>query len=69
MNALFKSEQYFNKIVKVKGWYRRSPVPYIEIYEYEVDGKTKKILTYGLAKGIYYILLIIFIAILVLGII
>lgn len=67
--ALFKSQEYFNKIVKVRGWYRRSPVPYIEIYEYEVDGKTKKIFTYGLAKGIYYVLLIIFIAVLVLGII
>lgn len=51
--ALFKSEQYFNKRVKVKGWYRRAPVPYVEIYEYEVDGKSKKIWTYGLSKVIY----------------
>ena len=65
--ALFKSEQYFNKIVKVRGWYRRSPVPYIEIYEYEVDGKTKKVFTYGLTKGFYYFLLIIFIVILIMG--
>ncbi|MBQ6538803.1 MAG: M48 family metalloprotease [Bacilli bacterium] len=66
--ALFKSQEYFNKIVKVKGWYRRSPVPYIEIYEYEVDGKTKKVFTYGLTKGIYYALLVLFIAILILGV-
>ncbi len=65
--ALFKSEQYFNKIVKVKGWYRRSPVPYIEIYEYEVDGKKKKVFTYALTKTFYFILLFIFIAVLVLG--
>ena len=50
--ALFKSEQYFNKEVEVKGWYRRSPVPYVEIYTYTVDGKTKKISTYGIGMGI-----------------
>ena len=66
--ALFKSEQYFNKIIKVKGWYRRSPVPYIEIYQYEVDGKVKKVFTYALAKVFYYILLALFIFILVTGI-
>ena len=51
--ALFKSEAYFNKIVNVKGWYRRSPVPYVEIYEYTVDDQTKKVYTYGLTKGLY----------------
>ena len=51
--ALFKSEQYFDKVIKVKGWYRRAPVPYVEIYEYEIDGKTKKIFTYGLSKVLY----------------
>ncbi len=66
--ALFKSEKYFNKIIKVKGWYRRSPVPYIEIYQYEVDGKVKKVFTYALAKVFYYILLALFIFILVTGI-
>ena len=44
--AIFKSKDYFDKVVNVKGWYRRSPVPYIEIYEYTVDGKTKKVWTY-----------------------
>ena len=29
--ALFKSKEYFDKNVTVKGWYRRSPVPYVEI--------------------------------------
>ncbi len=65
--AIFKSEQYFNKIIKVKGWYRRSPVPYIEIYEYEVDGKTKKVFTYALSKAFYYLLLIAFIVVLIWG--
>ena len=56
--ALFKSEQYFNKTVKVTGWYRRSPVPYVEIKTMEVDGKVKKIWTYPLMKALYIIGLI-----------
>ncbi len=49
--ALFRSSQYFDKEITVKGWYRRNPVPYVEIKEYTVDGRTKKIHTYtiGLA--------------------
>ena len=56
--ALFKSQEYFNKTVTVKGWYRRSPVPYVEIKEYTVDGKTKKIYTYVVSKVLYAILAI-----------
>ena len=56
--ALFKSSQYFDKEITVKGWYRRSPVPYVEIYEYIVDGKVKKIWTYKLSLVIYVIALI-----------
>jgi heat shock protein HtpX len=66
--ALFKSHQYIDKIIKVRGWYRRSPVPYVEIYEYEIDGKVKKIFTYGLTIAWYIILLIIFAIITFLGI-
>lgn len=51
--ALFKSKEYFDKTIKVRGWYRRSPVPYVEIKEYEIDGKVKKIFTYPLLKGLY----------------
>ena len=47
--ALFKSPEYFNKKIKIKGWYRRSPVPYVEIYTMEIDGKTKKCYTYATA--------------------
>ena len=60
--ALFKSEQYFNKEVIVKGWYRRSPVPYIEIYKYTVDGKEKTIYTYGLSNVLYIISVLVIIA-------
>ena len=53
--ALFKSKEYFDKEVTVKGWYRRSPVPYIEVKEYTVDGVTKKIWTYSLGKAMYIV--------------
>ena len=46
--AIFKSRENFDKEVIVKGWYRRSPTPYIEIKEYTIDGKTKKIHTYSI---------------------
>ena len=65
--ALFKSQEYFDKIVKVKGWYRRSPVPYVEIYTMEIDGQVKKIYTYILSKALRYSLLIIFIVVFVLS--
>ncbi len=55
--AIFKSKNYFDKEVTVKGWYRRSPVPYVEIYEYTVDNKTKKVYTYTVSKVFYCILL------------
>ena len=53
--ALFKSKEHFDKEVTVKGWYRRSPVPYVEIKEYTIDGKTKKIWTYSLGKAMYVV--------------
>ena len=48
--ALFKSPDYFDKTVTVNGWYRRAPVPYVEIKTFEVDGKVKKVWTYGFGK-------------------
>ncbi len=53
--AIFKSKEYFDKTIKVTGWYRRNPVPYVEIKTMEVDGKVKKIWTYPLAKTLYFI--------------
>lgn len=46
--ALFRSKEYFGKITRVEGWYRRSPVPYIEVKAMEVDGKVRKCYTYQL---------------------
>ncbi len=65
--ALFKSSEYFDKDVVVEGWYRRSPVPYVEIYKYTVDGKEKKIYTYGLTKAIYIIGFLLSIALILTG--
>jgi Zn-dependent protease with chaperone function len=56
--ALFRSKEYFDKNVIVKGWYRRSPVPYIEILEMTVDGKTKKVYTNGFTKVLLILMLI-----------
>ena len=37
--ALFKTPGYLDKDVKVRGWYRRGPVPYVEVYYFVIDGK------------------------------
>ena len=56
--AIFKSHENIDKEVTVKGWYRRSPVPYVEIYEYTVNGQVKKIYTYIVSKVVYIVLAI-----------
>jgi hypothetical protein len=45
--AIFKSHQYINKRVKVRGWYRRNMVPFFELYSMEIDGQVKKCYSYG----------------------
>ena len=60
--AVFKSKQNIDRQAVVKGWYRRSPVPYVELYTMEVGGKTKKIFTYGVGKVIRWIWLILTLA-------
>lgn len=46
--ALLKSKKYINQQVTIKGWYRRAPVPYIEILSITMDGKTKNCFTFAL---------------------
>ncbi len=67
--AIFKSKEYFEKIVTIKGWYRRSPVPYIEIYTMEFDNQTKKTYTFMLAKVFRIIGLVTFLIILCLAVV
>ena len=57
--ALFKSPEYFDKKVKVNGWYRRSPVPYVELKTIEIDGQIKKVYTYKFILALYVIGLIV----------
>ncbi len=56
--AIFKSRDYFEKEVTVKGWYRRSTAPYVEVYSFTVDGKTKYCHTYKFARTMCWIILI-----------
>lgn len=62
-HAIFKNTKNLEKEAIVKGWYRRSPVPYIEILNMEVDGKKYKVHTYILKKIFIILLLIISIGI------
>ena len=56
--AIFKSKQNIDRFAVVKGWYRRSPVPYVELYRMEVDGRTVKCFTYGFGLTIRWIWLV-----------
>lgn len=67
--ALFKSKEYFDKVVKVKGWYRRSPVPYVELKTIEIDGIEKKVYTYGFLIALYIIGVIVAIGLIILGLV
>lgn len=42
MFSLLKSKKYIDQNVEVTGWYRRAPIPYIEIKTLLLDGKIKK---------------------------
>ena len=67
--ALFKAPEYFNKTAKIKGWYRRSPVPYIEINTIEVDGKVKRLCSYPTYKVIQILGIILAVVLIILGIV
>ena len=60
--ALFKSQKNIDRHAVVRGWYRRSPVPYVEMYSMEVDGKVKKCFTYGFGLVTRWIWLILTVA-------
>lgn len=64
--GMTKTKSLFGKKVTIKGWYRRSPVPYVQIYEMEVEGaKKKKFHSYGVSKFflILFFIIALFIAI------
>ncbi|MGM9877740.1 MAG: M48 family metalloprotease [Bacilli bacterium] len=60
VDGLTKTKSLFGKKVKIKGWYRRNPVPYVEIYEMEVEGcKSKRFYSSLINKIILVIFIII----------
>lgn len=67
--AIFKSKDFIDKKVKITGWYRRSPVPYVEILKIEVDDKTKKLYNYGFHWAMHVFLLITAIIVMIFSII
>lgn len=66
--ALFKSKEYINKKVIIRGWYRREYIPYIEIKEMEIDGQIKSIDTHIYKKIIYGLFLILSIILIIVSI-
>ena len=56
--ALFQNGQMAGKRIKIKGWYRRNPVPYVEIKSYTVDGIESKIFTYPFCIAGYIVSII-----------
>ena len=63
----FKAKQYINKDVVVKGWYKRAPIPYLELYKMQVDNEEKTCYTYGYKKLMIGLLLVISVVLLMLG--
>lgn len=53
-DGLFRNQKLIEKKIKVTGWYKRSPVPYIEILTMEVEGegKVRKFKSYYFTKFI-----------------
>ena len=63
--ALFKNNTFMNKKVKITGWYRRCPVPYVEIYKIQIEGEDEKVMkSYGVAKFLAYAVIVFSIAVL-----
>ena len=60
--AIFKSAKYVDQDVIIRGWYRRNPTPFIEIYEWEALGEHKKIYTYKTKLVLYVLMFLIGIA-------
>ncbi len=64
--ALFRSDKYINKRVTVKGWFRRSPVPYVDILSMKVENKVKRLRSYVWGYIARCVLLVLFLLIIAL---
>ena len=71
LTALFNHKKFLNKRLRITGWYRRSPVPYVEIkqIEYEGDGTVDKMKSFAVNKFFTWFCLIGSIAMIVMNII
>ena len=59
--ALFKNNMFMKKKVKVTGWYRRSPVPYVEIYKIHIEGEeNERVMKSYIVSKVLSVLVIVF---------
>lgn len=67
--TLFRKRKIIDRNITVRGWYRRSPVPYVEIQRYTVDNRKKHGASYMIGFAIRWALFVVFAAILAFAII
>ena len=60
--GLFKSKEFIDKHVKIKGWYMRKPVPYVEVLEMTIGDTVKRYKKYSLNKFLILFLIVAYIA-------
>jgi hypothetical protein len=53
-----RSEELQNTEVEIKGWYRRSPVPYIELKTMKTQNKSRECYVYTMKTLFAYLTLI-----------
>jgi len=56
--GLMRSQELQNADVQIKGWYRRSPVPYIELKTLRTAGKSRECYVYTIKAVTAYLMLI-----------
>ena len=60
--AIFRAGKYIDRDVKITGWYRRAPIPYVELLKFEVDNKVHRCHSYGAGKVFRYLILLLSLA-------
>lgn len=56
--GFMRAGEYQGKKIMARGWFRRAPVPYLEMREFVVDGQTRRLYSYP-ARLVWNILLIV----------
>ncbi len=65
--ALFGTKKHIGNEVEITGWFRRNPVPYIDMLEFKSSGKTKKLYSYITGLIVRCIFGVIFLVLLILA--